>query len=224
MLNRYQRAPLLLADVRPIASGSIRDVYLHPFDPTLLVKVVRASTIDEKFGSGRRWYKSRRRRYKHLISFLREIREQIALDAGSPLPPPFLQRIVGFETTDVGVGLVVQAERARDGSLAPTLTKLIESGRFDATVATALNRFIAQLEASEVIVGDLHRHNVVYAYKPEIGDHFVMIDGIGFKTLIPLERVSRYLNRRNTRQRARTLLSHVDLLLRQSGHPIPGPA
>ena len=54
---------IVLKNRRAIAQGSIRDVYRHPANARLLVKVVRLSTLDEKFGSGRRWFKSRKRRY-----------------------------------------------------------------------------------------------------------------------------------------------------------------
>lgn len=186
---------ILLKDVAPVASGSIRDVYRHPQDPGLLIKVVRLSTLDAKFGNGRPWYKLMQRRYRHLISYLREIREHIAQHAMGSEHPYFLQRIVGLAETDLGLGLVVEAAFGRDGNYAPTVGKLVKRGPLAPYVQARLDRFLEDVVNSTVIIADFHLNNVVYAYSPEYGDHFVLIDGVGHKTLIPLERASRHLNR-----------------------------
>src|SRR5690606_26161436 len=119
---------ILLKDVTPVASGSIRDVYRHPDDPKLLIKVVRPSTRDAKFGKGRPWHKLVQRRYRHLISYLREIREHIAQHAMGSEHPYFLQRIAGLAETDLGLGLVVEAAFGRDGNYAPTVGTLVKQG------------------------------------------------------------------------------------------------
>ena len=70
-----------LKDAEIIAAGHTRDVYRHPDDASLLIKVIRASAIATRYGRGSPWYKFKRRRYAHLISYLREVREQIAVHA-----------------------------------------------------------------------------------------------------------------------------------------------
>ncbi|MFN0218446.1 MAG: YrbL family protein [Hyphomicrobium sp.] len=205
--------PITLSDKSPIASGSIRDVYQHPSDPRLLIKVVRLSMIDEKYGSGRPWYKIGKRRYHHLISYLREIREHLAQHARGEGHPQILQNVVGVLQTDLGLGLVVEAAVDRDGRCAPTLTKVIETGRFDRNACAHLDRFFDDLIKSTIIVADAHPGNIVYAYTPERGDHFVLIDGIGFKTLIPLERFSKTINRLSNRYKVRALRAKVEKLV-----------
>lgn len=203
---------LSLDKMEPVALGGVRRVFRHPDDPTLLVKVIRPDIIDQKFGSGRKWHKSLPRRYRQYISYLREIREQIAIFARSNEHPDFVQRVVGFADTDLGPGLIVAAEFGRDGKLAPTLYDQIVRGRFDAKMRADLDRFCAVLQASDVMVGDLHPRNLVYAYTPERGDHFVIIDGLGFKTVVPLERVHRFFNRFSKRTRIRTMLRNIERL------------
>lgn len=186
---------LALKDAEVVAAGSTRNVYRHPDDPALLVKVIRPAAIEQRFGSGAPWYKYKRRRYRHLIAYLREIREQIAVHAMGGDHPSYLQKIVGIVETDMGMGFAVEAVRGRDGNFAPTVAELIRRGQFDRTLQEKLDRFLDDLVASPVIVADLHLSNVVLGYTPERGEHFVLIDGIGFKNVIPLERMSAYLNR-----------------------------
>ncbi len=178
-----------------IAAGNTRDVYRHPQDPALLIKVIRPSAIEKRYGRGAPWYKFRRRRYRHLIAVLREVREQIAVQATGDAHPRFLQKIVGFAETDFGMGLVVEAVRSRDGGYAPTVATLANKGLIDATMTKALDRFLDEVVASPAIVADLNPFNVVYADAPPEAPHFVLIDGIGHKNLIPLERMSTAINR-----------------------------
>jgi hypothetical protein len=185
----------MLKDAEVVAAGSTRNVYRHPDNPSLLVKVIRPSAIEERFGTGAPWYKFKRRRYRHLIAYLREIREQIAVHAMGGDYPPFLQKIVGIVETDMGMGFVVEAVLGRDGNFAPTVADLIRRGQLDRRIRAMLDQFLEELVASPVIVADLNPSNVVLGFTPERGEHFVLIDGIGFKNIIPLERMSTYVNR-----------------------------
>lgn len=178
-----------------IAAGNTRDVYRHPDDPALLVKVIRPAAIEKRYGSGAPWYKFKRRRYRHLIAVLREVREQIAVQAVDNVHPRFLQKIVGFAETEFGMGLVVEAVRSRDGGIAPTVAALAHGGRFTPEMTVALERFLDEVVTSPAIVADLNPFNVVYCDAPPGEPHFVLIDGIGHKNLVPLERMNAWVNR-----------------------------
>ena len=201
--EKKKRPPMQLirlAHLKPVASGSVRHVFVHPGDTGLLIKVVRRDTVEARYGNGRPWYK-KARRYRHFISYLREVREELALRAQNDTHPASLQEIVGFAETDLGFGLVVAAERDRDGRLAPTLPRLIAEGRFDAEARAALDRCFEELLDLPIVLGDLHGSNLVYAWDEEHGPHFVLIDGIGCKTLIPLGRMSQAINRYGKQRR-----------------------
>lgn len=200
---------IVLSNKRAVAQGSIRDVYRHPTNPRLLVKVVRLATLDEKFGSGRRWFKSRRRRYGHLIGYLREVREQLALQAAAQGHPRYLQQIVGFAETDLGPGLVVEAIFAPDGSYAPTLGALLRKAPLSAKHARAFDRFCEELAQSPLILSEMNIDNVVYGSTDDGEERFVLIDGIGHKKFIPLEVASRALNRWNSRRKIANLRRRV---------------
>lgn len=191
-------ATIILANQTPLASGSTRYVYVHPDDASLLIKVVRADAIEKRYGRGRPWYKVTRR-YRHFISYMREVREQIALRAQRQDHPACLQKITGFVDTDLGFGLVVEAARDKQGQLAPTLPRLIDEGRFDAAARSHLESCFAELMQLPIILADIHGNNFVYAWREERGHHFVLIDGVGCKNFIPLNRISainRYTKRR----------------------------
>jgi hypothetical protein len=199
----------------PVASGSTRDVYVHPDDDSLLIKVVPAGVIEKRYVRGRPWYKTPRR-YRHFMTYLREVREQIALRAQSQSHPASVQRIVGFAETDLGFGLVVEAAKDRQGRLAPTLERLIAEGRFDAAARAALKACLDELMQLPIVLADLHFGNLVYAWSERHGDHFVLIDGIGCKTLIPFNRLSPLLNRYSKRRRIERLLDTVDNMMAQA--------
>lgn len=209
MCEQHVTHQIQLAHLKPLASGSARDVYVHPQDTDLLIKVIRHDAIEKRYGNGRPWYKTTRR-YRHFISYLREIREEIALRASGASHPACLQKIVGFADTDLGFGLVVEAAKDRHGNLAPTLPQLIESGSFDAKVRADLESCLNGLIAAPVILADVHGANLVYAWDVENGNHFVLIDGIGSKTLIPLHRMSRHINAYAKRKRAAKTLTKAD--------------
>jgi len=62
-----------------------------------------------------------------------------------------------------------------------------------------------------LIVGDLNAGNIVYAYTLDRSECFVMIDGLSFKTLIPLERMSVRVNGWSNRYNAHMLRNRVCL-------------
>jgi len=208
---------LVLRDAEVVAAGSTRNVYRHPDDPSLLIKVIRPAAIEERFGRGAPWYKFKRRRYRHLIAYLREIREQIAVHAMGGEHPPYLQKIVGIVETDLGMGFAVEAVRGRDGNFAPTVAELIRRGQLDHPARAKLDQFLDELVASPVIVADLNPSNVVLGHTPQHGDHFVLIDGIGFKNVIPLERMSAFINRWGKARKASQFRTLVEARIARAG-------
>jgi hypothetical protein len=126
-----------------------------------------------------------------------EIGEYVAMYARYGKGLPFLQKVVGFAETDLGLGLVFEAIRDSSGNLARSLSDLLAQKRYTPEVAEALEHFIAQILDSDVILADLHPANIGYAEKSRLGPHFVMIDGIGLYTLLPFKAISRRLNRRS---------------------------
>jgi len=215
--------PLQFTKTEPLASGRMRLVFRHPKQPEWLVKVIRPDAIDERWGSGLRWYKFNRR-FRQYISFIREIEEYVAAYSKHGRSLPFLQKVIGLEDTDYGLGLVLEAAMDSSGNLAPTLWRMVRDNNFHAEAQLALEEFFEQILASDVVIADLHPGNLVYACKQEGGNHFVMIDGLGVSTLIPFKSFSKRLNRRSKirrigrlRQRIAEKLAEIESQTRNSG-------
>jgi hypothetical protein len=206
---------LALKHLTPIAAGKQRYVFRHPINPGLIVKVPHEDYARRKAGIGGRWYKPVRR-YRHFLVFLRELREHLALRAVNPQIPRFIQTIVGFVETDLGLGLVTRAIHGHDGDLAPNLRTLLLEGRFTEAMRGELQVFFDWLVASPVILGDLHIGNLVYAYEPGYGGYFAVVDGIGEKNVIPLNSLSPRLNRRSKERKIRRVKRQIETLRSQA--------
>lgn len=193
-----------LKELEPIARGRMRLVYEYPGDPSFLIKVIRPEVINERWGEGQPWYKMQRR-YGHYISYMREIGEYVATYAKYGRSLDFIQRTRGLTETDLGLGLVLDAYRDRNGDLAPSLSNLLDRGQYDAKVEEALQVFIEQILSCDVVIADLHGGNIVYTYSEEKGDHFVMIDGLGLSNIIPFKTMFRSSNHKSK-------LRHVERL------------
>jgi hypothetical protein len=161
-------------------------------------------------------FRAARERYLQTVILLRELREHILLRVGDPTPPWFLQKIVGFADTSLGLGFVVKAERGPDGNYADSLSAISKSGHMDGAMRTQLDEFFEALLASPVVAGDIRLSNIVYAHNPERGGHFVLIDGLGDKTGIPIQRLipglNRFLKRRRIAVRRAKLASRIGTL------------
>ena len=187
---------LELKELKPLTHGRSRLVFEHPHDPDLLVKVIRPEVVEDRFGSKTKWYK-KRRRFGKFISYIRESQEVLAVREVQDHDTKFLQRIVGFARTDIGLGLVMEAVRWTDGSLAPNMATLINTDRFDDTANIALEQFLEEILNSNVIISDMNLGNIVYTHSEPHGYHFVLIDGIGNNSLLPFKAISQRVNRRS---------------------------
>lgn len=211
---------LQLKDRTPLNKGNSRLVFEHPDNPNQIVKVLRPDLMETRYGSGAPWRK-RCRRYGRFRSYVREIQEYLAVYATQNHAPPFLQTVIGLAETDLGLGLVTNAAREKDGSLAPNIAMLISAGRFDSTVRRDLEIFYQNIQGCDVVISDMNVGNMVYAYDAPHGHHFVLIDGLGNANLLPLKTLSRKINRRSKRKRYERLYKRITTRLQDAGYPMP---
>jgi hypothetical protein len=113
-----------LQDKQPLVSGAYRDVYQHPHDDDLLVKVVKPLAV-ERYARRAPIYGAWRGNWQYRNQS-REIEEYLALRRKNQHTLPFIQHFVGVVDTDFGFGMVVRKVRGRDGQLAPTVMGLVE--------------------------------------------------------------------------------------------------
>lgn len=181
-----------------IAKGQRCLVYCHPQDNQLLIKVLNPQFCRKNSFKTRLLKRIPTiHRYRLSKCYIRELIESVRLRFNDNYSPPScLQQVTGIVDTNLGPGMVVWAERGRDGHYAQTLKHLIQTGQFNDPMQKKLNEFYQQLAHCDVAVSDTVPRNLVYAYDETIGDHFVLIDGIGEKTLVPYLRLSAYLRKK----------------------------
>lgn len=211
---------LQLKDRSPLNKGNSRLVFEHPDNPNQIVKVLRPDLLESRYGSGAPWRK-RCRRYGRFRSYVREIQEFLSVYATENHAPPFLQTVIGLVETDLGLGLVTNAARDKDGSLAPNVAMLISAGRFDSTVRRDLELFYQSILNCDVVISDMNMGNMVYAYDEGHGYHFVLIDGLGNANFLPTKLLCRAINRRSKRKRYERLYKRITSRLADAGYPMP---
>ncbi len=213
---------LLLDNSHFVAQGKRCSVYSHPEYTNLLVKV--ANFDPQKRNSFKNKLLGRFSSISHYRLtkyYIRELIESIRLRRHKEYTPPScLQQVIGLVDTNFGLGLVVFAERGRDGHYAKTLKSYIQANQFDSLMQKKLMEFYESLLACDIAVSDCGLRNLVYAYNSVDGDHFVLIDGIGEKNLIPFLRMSAFLRQLSRQKHFKSLKKSVDESLMKYGAKI----
>lgn len=197
---------LSLRDTEPLIEGARRRVYQHPGHERLLIKVLQPA--EATFASTQKVPLRIRRRYGIYRTYTRQIDEYIRLRArlrDEDLP---IERFFGVVDTDFGLGLVVEKVVDRAGRLAPTLDALVTRHGLSPGLEERILRLRDEVLRLGIITGDLHGGNIVAGHDAARGDRLVIVDGIGTKTFIPVNSLSRYINRRSN-------LRHFDHVLRR---------
>ncbi len=192
---------LQLATQKPLAEGNRRLVFQHPEDPGLLIKVLKPGSYSPDGQPKRRRAYKLRRREGAFIYHTRELTEYVAtrIHNRSPQRLPICS-IQGLVETDLGLGLAVEKVTDRDGSLAPTLRQVIERGQFNARTRQLFESFIEDMIDKHVVVYELSVDNIVLADDGTEECRFVCIDGMGSRTLIPIQEWSKWINARKIRE------------------------
>jgi hypothetical protein len=199
-----------LKAAQPVAAGGRRLVFAHPDDPRLIIKVYRPEFLEREWGNPS--WRQKKRRYRHLFPLFQEVREHIAICAAEGRPPKHMQNLVGFAETDYGLGLVYDAVFDGAGNYAPTLQMLIRDGRYTPEIASAFREFRDWLIETPIVVLDLRPANFVCAHDESGKPYFVIIDGIGEKTIIPIKGFVRWLNRRSKKRHLAVLERRLNRL------------
>jgi hypothetical protein len=207
---------LTLKEKDCIASGTQRQVYMHPHDPTKLVKVLR----DAPLTKGRaklatrteRYFPSLRRRWAR-----KEYQEYLRLmlgDWGKDLHPP-IAHMYGFAVTNLGLGCLSDAVVAQDGTLGETLQDKVKTETLNATDLALFNDTIRRMYDYDVRAGDMTARNFVFgqrAYSGKPGPReCVLVDGFGDIHAIPMRSWGRFFNKYGLDDSCKRLAQRTDL-------------
>lgn len=185
-----------LTQVTLVASGSERDVYLHPGDKSLLIKIVNRARINEP-GRKRPWHKRLHREDAHRV-FITELIEYIATTVQQRLRQgnTLMARIAGLVLTSHGLGLAVERIVDARGESAPTLKQLVAAQGFGPELQARLRTFFMDLIDAHVIFNDVSARNIVVGFNANGREGLYLVDGFGPKQLLPLYAWSKTLNKR----------------------------
>lgn len=185
----------------PVATDYSRFVYTHPDDPDLLVKVVRPDILAQ-FHRGEVSWRKRLRRIGPYGVLLRELRELLSVRSRHPEGDLPLAQMLGCVSTNLGMGLLVRAQRDSNGALSPTLVQVLQ--RKDAAtlgLPAALDRLRDELLRFGVIASNPKLANIVVVDASLATQRLLLVEGFGEKNLIPRCSISRRFNAANTRRR-----------------------
>lgn len=185
---------ICLSNQRSVAKGSERVVYLHPSDPTALIKVLIPKT-DQKLQSGFRKFTQTMfpaLRHRAIAQEYREYARIMLLHADRQDPFP-IAHMRGFVQTDVGLGCVSDRVTHK-GGLAPTLAALANRDALDDASLIALNKMVQAVYDLGLRASDLSANNIVLGTRGH-GAEAVLVDGFGDIHAIPIRTWSRKLNR-----------------------------
>ncbi|CAM3730138.1 PhoP regulatory network protein YrbL [Bordetella sputigena] len=188
---------LELAGLRPIASGAERLVYQHPYDPSLLVKVIDFPAMAEHLSTRplRRWRKNHQREgaYRNHVAELAEYTAAQNVAAGRWKVP--MARVLGLAQTDMGLGLLVEKITDGKGGLAPTVEQIVREQGLGEKLARELDYFFDTLADHHIILNDVSARNVVMGENADGEPGLYLIDGFGSKQAVPVFAYSKTLNR-----------------------------
>jgi hypothetical protein len=182
-----------LENKQPLVSGAYRDVYEHPHDDNLLVKVVKPRAV-ERYARRASIYNRWRGNWQYRNQS-REIEEYLALRRRGQHTLPFIQHFVGVVDTDFGFGMVVRKVRGRHGELAPTIMELVERGGLTPEIRGRMADLLADVIRHHIVFGDISGKNIVHADDKEHGNRLVIIDGLSDRLLLPVNSWSPIVNR-----------------------------
>lgn len=212
-MDRDHRHVLELNGASPLAEGGRRLVFADPRDPAALVKVMRPDYFQRASRLHR--FLAERLLVNHLYAgYLRELGEQLALSVKTGRHPSYLQRILGFVDTDLGVGMVVERLSGRRATMAPSLAQVIERNGMDARLRERVRDFCELLRDEEVVLSNFSPRNIVCAADGE-NERMVLVDGYGEKVFIPINRLSRIAVRRTALRQFRRFRKHIEVCERR---------
>jgi len=191
MVSESRPSTIRLSNRLPFASGCKRDCYVHPHDPDLVVKVIPPEKSTESLHSKKVWLKrmlqspesmdanrGEREKFEELNRTFENLREAI----------PYLVEYHGQVQTDLGEGLVFQAIKNYDGTMAETVMSAAKTGGYNkARLLDALEP-LKSVQGDSTIYNDVGKNNlVIQVLDAEHSQYKIwVIDGINCRAFIPI--------------------------------------
>lgn len=200
-----------------VATGVQRAVYLHPLDPTKLIKVLRPAAS-----------RPRRHNFNGIMdrllpsTRLRQIRKEYAeylrvmLNHPETEFHPPIAHMFGFTHTSEGLGCITERVMEPGRQLGETLGAKAAAGTLTPAHISMLNDTIARIYANDIRASDMNPNNFVFGQRdngtgpgPE---ECVLVDGFGDINAIPVRSMARWSNRMGLDDSCKRLARNTGLL------------
>ena len=197
-----------------MASGIQRDVYLHPTDDTLLIKVLKRSAdmpIRNNFnGRMDRLFPSTRLRQVR-IEYQEYLRVMLN-HADAPVHLP-ISHMFGFAQTTKGLGCLKERIRDAHGNIGQTLGSMTKAGTVTDADLTLVNDTVARMYDLNVPASDMTANNLVFGHRGDGPRECVLVDGFGDIHAIPVRSMSRWANHKGLDDSCRRMVQRNKMLV-----------
>ena len=183
---------LAIDESKLIATGTGRNVYLHPEDQTKVLKVYREDRTPAH-RRARHWY-SRALPLSRFDANAKDIRQYRRVARKAPGMLEFICPLFGYAETTRGRALIAEHVRDDDGRTSETLRAYVAKNGLE-KIAPALDGLFESLAAHHVTVEDPTALNILVR-QGGAGPELIIVDGLGDPTVIPYKTVFKGLNRR----------------------------
>ena len=80
--------------------------------------------------------------------------------------------------------------------------KLVETNGFTQELRKKFDEYIDAIVSRDIVTSNFNPINIVYTADGRYGERFALVDGLGEKAAIPVNKYSRYINKRSNLRRA----------------------
>lgn len=199
-----------------VASGVQRAVYLHPYDDTKLVKVLKRAEdmpkrtnfngVMDRLMPSTRIRQIRKEYQEYLRVMLR--------NAGHDFAPP-IAHMFGFVQSNIGLGCLTERVVGEDGALGITISKKAKSGGLTPDDLALLNDAIGRLFRFHIRASDLNPKNFVFGHRNNGAGpgprECVLVDGFGDIHAIPVRSMGKWCNHKGLEDSCKRLARNTGL-------------
>ncbi len=169
-----------------LSEGGGRHIYAHPSDPGIVIKLHKPLR-EKPLQTLRTVFRPKRRRFGQLLNSIVEIDAFSEMVARTGQVPGFATQFLGFIATNRGPGAMFEAIRGTNGALAPTLENHARNNPVEAGIEAAIDCLWDQIVEFRAVVSDPTLRNVVVTGDSADGYRLTLVDGLGERTLIPIQ-------------------------------------
>lgn len=190
-----------------LAEGAGRSVFNHPSRNDVILKIHKPHR-KRPFMKFRNALRSNRRKYGIVLYSAIEVEEVARAVGRTGKLPRCVAQFLGFSNTNLGPAALFEAIRGPDGALAPTLQAHARTHGYDPLIEVAIKILWDEIATYRIAISDYGLPNTVVRGDAQSGFDLVIIDGMGDRTVIPIQRFARWIYLAKWRKRRERVLAN----------------